>query len=73
MERFQRTILDEFFRVTFRTTLYETVEALEVDLDAWLEYFNYELPHQGYCNRGNRPIDTINEFFMSKDAVKEET
>lgn len=49
------------------------VEALEVDLDAWLEYFNYELPHQGYCNRGNRPIDTINEFFMSKDAVKEET
>lgn len=34
VERFQLTVLDEFFRTAFRTTLYETVEALQTDLDA---------------------------------------
>lgn len=29
VERFQRTVLDEFFRAAFRTRLYETVDALQ--------------------------------------------
>lgn len=40
VERFHRTVLDEFFRIAgragynaFRTTLYESVEALQADLD----------------------------------------
>lgn len=59
VERFHRTVLDEFFRVKLRTTFYESLEALQEDLDAWLEYYNRERPHQGYRNRGKRPYDTI--------------
>jgi transposase InsO family protein len=73
VERFNRTVLDEFFRTAFRTKYYETVEVLQDDLDAWLVYYNTERPHQGYRNRGKRPIDTVNEFLKSRETVKEET
>ena len=73
VERFNRTVLDEFFRTAFRTKYYETVETLQVDLDAWLVYYNTERPHQGYRNRGKRPIDTVNEFLKNRETVKEET
>jgi len=62
VERFNRTVLDEFFRTAFRTKFYESVEALQLDLDAWLVHYNTERPHQGYRNLGRRPIDTINLF-----------
>lgn len=73
VERFNRTVLDEFFRIAFRTKYYETVETLQVDLDTWLVYYNTERPHQGYRNRGKRPIDTVNEFLKNRETVKEET
>ncbi len=62
VERFQRTALDEFFRLAFRTKLYETVEALQVDLNAWLHSYNYERPHQGYRNLGKRPFERIEQY-----------
>lgn len=62
VERFNRTVLDEFFRVTFRENFYETVESLQIDLDTWLTHYNTERPHRGYRNRGKRPLDTILEF-----------
>jgi transposase InsO family protein len=64
VERFNRTVLDEFFHLAFRTTFYESVEQLQADLDAWLLYYNTERPHQGYRNMGRRPIDTINLFLQ---------
>jgi transposase InsO family protein len=69
VERFNRTVLDEFFRPAFRTKFYESVEALQNDLDIWLVHYNTERSHQGYRNMGKRPIDTINEF--RKPAKKE--
>lgn len=62
VERFHRTVLDEFFRIKFRETLYETVDALQNDLDVWLHHYNYERPHLGYRNMGKRPIDTVESF-----------
>lgn len=59
VERFNRTVLDEFFRKAFRTTFYLSVEELQHDLDVWLDYYNNERPHHGYRNRGRRPIETI--------------
>jgi transposase InsO family protein len=67
VERFNRTVLDEFFRIAFRTKFYESIEALQEDLDAWLVHYNTERPHQGYRNQGRRPIDTI-MLFKSKDV-----
>lgn len=66
VERFQRTVLDEFFRLAFRTKLYETVEALQADLDAWLHEYNYERPHQGYRNLGKRPFERIEEYLADE-------
>jgi len=62
IERFNKTVLDEFFRITFRENFYESVEALQEDLDRWLVHYNTERPHRGYRNRGKRPIDTILEY-----------
>ena len=59
VERFNRTVLDEFFSETFRKKLYASLEELQKDLDTWLEYYNNERPHRGYRNMGRRPIETI--------------
>lgn len=61
VERFNRTVLDEFFRETFRKKLYISVEELQADLDKWIKYYNTERPHRGYRNMGKRPIETIEE------------
>ena len=62
VERFNGTVLDEFFRVKMRETFYDGVEALQADLDAWLHHYNTERPHLGYRNMGKRPIDTVMQF-----------
>jgi transposase InsO family protein len=62
VERFNGTVLDEFFRVKMRETFFETVEALQADLDAWLVHYNTERPHLGYRNMGRRPVETIRSF-----------
>ena len=67
VERFHRTVLDEFFRQAFRTKLYLSVSDLQADLDAWLHHYNQERPHQGYRNLGRRPIDTVSEFLALPD------
>ena len=64
VERFNRTLLDEFFRKAFREKLYDSVEALQKDLDRYLKFYNTERPHQGYRNLGRRPIDTVKKFIM---------
>lgn len=68
VERFNRTVLDEFFRQAFRENFYQSVEALQEDLDSWLLYYNQERPHRGYRNMGRRPLET---FELGK-ARKEE-
>jgi transposase InsO family protein len=70
VERFNRTVLEEFFRTAFRTKLYESVKALQEDLDKWLVHYNTERPHLGYRNMGRRPIETI-DLFLNKNVRKE--
>lgn len=62
VERFNRTVLDEFFRPTFRTNYYLDIESLQNDLNTWLYFYNNERVHLGYRNRGKRPIETVNLF-----------
>ena len=61
VERFNRTILDEFFREAFRKKFYSSVEELQADLDKWLDHYNHERPHRGYRNMGRRPYETFTE------------
>jgi transposase InsO family protein len=72
VERFNRTILDEFFRETFRTKLYLSLEDLQTDLDTWLAYYNNERPHRGYRNMGRKPIETIEEGKKVKAEMTEQ-
>ena len=65
LPRFSRIVLDEFFRIAFRTKFYEAVEALQANMDEWLVYCNTERSHQGYRNMGRRPIETINLYLQS--------
>jgi len=69
VERFNRTILDEFFREAFRKKFYASVAELQEDLDQWLHHYNYERPHRGYRNKGKRPIDTIEEGKTIKESL----
>lgn len=66
VERFHRTILDEFFRVELRGKVYESLDALEIDLQRWLVYYNVDRPHQGYRNRGNTPYQTVSRFLKDE-------
>lgn len=72
VERFNGTILDEFFRTAFRSRFYESVPQLQADLDDWLVHYNTERPHQGYRNMGRRPLDTI-EVYLERRATESAT
>lgn len=58
-ERFHKTILNEFYQVTFRKKLYGDMDALQTDLDEWLHYYNNERTHQGKMCCGRTPIETL--------------
>lgn len=58
-ERFHKTILQEFYQVTFRKRVYSTVEELQADLDIWLEYYNNDRTHQGKMCCGRTPMATL--------------
>ena len=72
VERFNRTVLDEFFRTAFRKKLYDSVAALQEDLDKWLNHYNYERPHRGYRNQGRRPIETFEKGLKVREQIKKE-
>ena len=57
VERFQGTILHEFYRVAFRRARYGSLAALQADLDEFVSYYNRERAHHGYRTKGRRPIE----------------
>lgn len=58
-ERFHKTILQEFYQVTFRRKIYSSIEQLQNDLDDWLDYYNNDRTHQGKICCGRTPIQTL--------------
>ncbi|HRD70554.1 MAG TPA: helix-turn-helix domain-containing protein [Legionella sp.] len=58
-EHFHKTILQEFYQVTLRKKIYETIDDLQNDLDEWLQYYNNERNHQGKMCCGRTPIQTL--------------
>lgn len=57
-ERFHKTILQEFYQVTFRKKIYSDLDSLQADLDSWMEYYNNERTHQGKMCCGRTPMAT---------------
>ncbi|WP_321403488.1 IS481 family transposase [Maridesulfovibrio sp.] len=58
-ERFHKTILDEFYRVTFRRKIYTSQEELQTDLDIWIDEYNTQRSHQGKMCCGRTPLATM--------------
>ncbi|MCG7537925.1 IS481 family transposase [Pseudoalteromonas sp. OOF1S-7] len=58
-ERFHKTILQEFYQVTFRKKLYSSLEELQKDLDEWINYYNNDRTHQGKKCCGRTPLETL--------------
>ena len=59
VERFHKTVLDEFYRVAFRKRIYGSIEELQADLDAWVRSYNEDRPHQGRWCFGKTPMQTF--------------
>ena len=58
-ERFHKTLLQEFYQVTFRRKIYRSIEELQNDLDDWLAYYNNDRTHQGKMCCGRTPMQTL--------------
>lgn len=72
-ERFHRTIQEEFYAVAFRKKLYDNLELLQKDLDAWMHYYNDERPHSGRYCYGKTPMQTFIESLpLAKQKLLDE-
>ena len=67
-ERFHRTMLDEFYRVTFRKKIYTSIEQLQADADEWISFYNQERCHSGRYCYGKTPLQT---FLDSRHLAQE--
>ncbi len=70
-ERFHKTILQEFYQITFRKKIYKSIEDLQQDLDEWIEEYNERRTHQGKMCCGRTPMETFldgNRIWREKTA-----
>src|SRR5512138_660713 len=61
VERMNRTLLDECFRVKGRTEWYLAPDEIQRDLDVYLEEYNLRRTHQGYRLLGRTPAQALCE------------
>jgi transposase InsO family protein len=59
VERFHKTVLNEFYRVAFRKRIYGSIAELQADLDEWIRSYNESRPHQGRWCFGKTPMQTF--------------
>ena len=58
-ERFHKTIQNEFYATAFRRKIYNSLEELQVDLDAWVLDYNEQRTHSGKHCFGKTPMQTF--------------
>jgi len=61
VERFHKTMKHEFYDIAFRKKIYNSLEELQHDLDAWLEQYNNFRPHSGKYCYGKTPMQTFKD------------
>jgi len=65
VERFHRTILEEFFLLALRKKVYVNLAQLQFDLDKFMIEYNFRRTHQGYKLKGTTPIRKFMEGIKS--------
>jgi len=69
-ERFQRTMLNEFYRVAFRKKIYRSLDELQEDVDNWLLEYNEQRTHSGKYCFGKTPMQTfLDSIPMAKEKM----
>lgn len=61
VERFHRTMKQEFYDIAFRKKIYTRLDELQKDLDAWLHEYNNIRPHSGNYCYGKTPMQTFTD------------
>lgn len=69
VERFHKTMLNEFYRITFRKKIYTNLADLQGDLDGWLREYNEERVHQGRWCYGRTPANVPGHHSLSEGEV----
>ena len=73
-ERFHQTVLNEFYRIAFRKKIYSSLEALQEDLDEYIDSYNNNRTHQGKRCLGRTPMQTFVDgkgLFAEKNLEKQ--
>ena len=60
-ERFHKTIKNEFYDITLRKKIYNSLEELQTDLDEWLTKYDTLRPHSGKFCYGKTPQQTFED------------
>ena len=55
VERFNRTLLEEFYQIAMMKKVYSSLSELQDDLDQFICYFNFKGTNQGYRLKGKIP------------------
>jgi len=55
VERLQKTLLHEHWRIAFRRQYFTSRHGLQASLDCFLQFYNHERTHRGYRLRGRTP------------------
>ena len=70
VERFHRTVKEEFFSKVFREKWYESVGELQKDLDIFIRTYNQERSHRGYRTKGRTPLQTLKDWIKKPNKDK---
>ena len=58
-ERFNRTLLEEFYQPALVSKSYKSIDKLQADLDKYLYFYNFQRTHQGYRLKGSKPCTKL--------------
>jgi len=66
VERMNRTLLDECFRVQGRTKWYTVPDEIQRDLDTFMAFYNFRRTHQGYRVAGRTPAKALYDLIAEQ-------
>ncbi len=66
VERMNRTLLEECFRIKGRETLYLAIAEIQRDLDQFMAHYNLERSHQGYRLNGRTRAQVLADALKTK-------
>lgn len=61
VERFHKTMKEEFYEVALRRKIYSSLQELQHDAEEWLRTYNQDRPHSGKYCYGKTPMQTFLE------------